>query len=164
MLLLTYIRSDSENTNKAHGFSIGAASKSVLFLFGFFEFVGISITYHSLLYGYTMPSWAIPLIVLSMLPFGLRVRVALSEDSTVLYRQLALFGIILKEAVISSSEFTDLEVLPTNSIDKQFYLVLQSKELKESVHYCHINPKRIPALKKRLNLMLGLVRESTTQC
>ncbi|EPR7484128.1 TPA: hypothetical protein ACGSTL_001425 [Vibrio parahaemolyticus] len=160
MFVLPFQKLDVERDRPAYGFSVSALPKSVLWLSGFFGVVALSSTYHSLLYGYTMPDWSIPVTVMSVLPFGYRIRVALSNDKTTLYRQNALFGLKIKEKVWESSSFDRLVIKATEVVEKQFYIIVSGTESDVSVHICRMRPKKLLSIHHRLRCMLGLSKGS----
>lgn len=160
MFIIPFERRSKVGCKAGKGFSVSAVSKSLLVVAGFFGLVGLSVFYHSLLYGYTMPGWALPMMLLSVMPFGYRVRVALSNDRTVLYTQVALFGVKLKECVYNSVMFTDFHMVATHAIDNQYYFVISGDSQRVSVYYCKLRPKHIPKLSLCLGGMLGLKVQS----
>ncbi len=160
MFIIPFERRSKVASKAGKGFSVSAVSKSVLVVAGFFGLVGLSVFYHSLLYGYTMPGWAVPMMLLSVVPFGYRSRVAISHDRTALYTQAALFGVKLKECVYNSAMFTDFHMEATHAIDNQYYFVVNGDGKRVSVYYCKLNAKRIPKLSLCLGGMLGLKVQS----
>lgn len=137
------------------GFSVSGIPKSILCVFGFLGFVALSSAYHSNLYGYTMANWVFPLILLSAIPFGYRIRVGLSLDKKILLRQHALFGIVIREKMTLSEGFKGFSLVPTGAVDKQFYWVVGGEENDISLHYCKLKAKEVPTLEHRLSCMLG---------
>ncbi|MDF4421690.1 hypothetical protein [Vibrio parahaemolyticus] len=163
MFVLPFQKLDMEREKPAYGFSVSGTPKPILWLSGFFGVVALSSTYHSLLYGYTMPNWSIPVVVMSILTFGYRVRVALSNDKTTLYRQTALFGMKIKEKVWESSSFESLVIKATEAVEQQFYIIVSGAESEVSVHYCKMKPKKVSAIHQKLRCMLGLTKEGESE-
>ena len=143
-------------TKSAVGFSICPIAKSLLTLSGIISLLSASSIYHSTLYGYSVPDWALPISILCILPFGIRTRVALSNDKKTLKRQIGLFGIKVYEWVYKDVSFNKFNCIRTDAIDNQYYFLVQGEEKYVSVHYCKINAKKVSAMDKKLNLMLGL--------
>lgn len=156
MLVLPFKKIDKERGAPAFGFSLCGFPKPVLWLSGFLGIIALSSTYHSLLYGYTMPSWSIPLAILSVFPFGYRIKVALSNDKTILYRQSSLFGMKVVENVWQSSCFDKLVIKATEAVEHQFYIIVTGMESDVSVHFCKMKRKNLLATQHKLMCMLGL--------
>ena len=154
MLVLPFIKFQKKQPF-ATGFSISALSKLILALSGILVAIGLSSVYHSMLYGYTMPIWAVPLAFIAFIPFGFRIRVALSADKKVLYRQNVLFGVLLREKKYYDEGFHSFRCVPTNIIDKQFYLVAKGAQ-DVSVHYCKMQKSRSNKVQSLLAGMLGV--------
>ncbi len=156
MLVLPFQAVSKTGPQCITGFSVSGLPKSILFLSGVLGFICLSSAYHSNLYGYTMANWTLPVIVLSVLPFGFRIRVGLSLDKKSLYRQFTMFGVVIRERVTTSIGFEAFSLVPTRAVDNQFYWVIQGSEQRISFHYCKLKPKDVSSLEHRLSCMLGI--------
>ncbi|HBC3404956.1 TPA: hypothetical protein KDY05_002232 [Vibrio parahaemolyticus] len=145
------------NGQKVFGFSVSAVSKAFLCLSGFLGFVCLSSAYHSMLYGYTMPNWAIPIFMLSVIPFGYRKHIGLNTEKTHLLIQSRVFGLKLgdkKQQV--SAPFEEFNLVETGALDKQYYFVISNDHLNESVFYCKVNDKKKNEIATKISCLLGL--------
>lgn len=154
MLVLPF--NQTNEIKKISGFSLSLAPKSILFIFGFIGIISLSSFYHSILFDYSVANWALPVFLFCLLPFGLRVRIALDENKSYAYRQVSIFGITVTEHVENLNECKGIRLRHTNVIDNQYYFVLLSnKEADYSVHYCKVSPKKKDYIEKKLNNFLG---------
>ncbi|POC39295.1 hypothetical protein [Vibrio vulnificus] len=145
------------NGKEVFGFSVSSASKAFLFASGFLGFVCLSSAYHSVLYGYTMPNWAIPVFILATLPFGWRKHIGLTVDKTHLVNQNRLFGIKLSDKQqIVAAPLKTFRLVETNALEKQYYFVVSNHQLNESVFYCRVKSKKKNDIEAKIGCLLGL--------
>lgn len=140
---------------KSIGFSICPLTKPILFICAFISYLSASSVYHSILYEYSIPYWGVPFTIMFILPFGYRIRVALSEDNKTLCRQTALFGFKLTEKVYEDELFSGFSCIETKAMDSQYYFVVIGENTDVSVHFQKLNKKEIPTVTNKLSLMLG---------
>ena len=156
MLVLPFERKKKSKTT-AIGFSLSFFGISVLFVAGTLAVLCLSVVYHSLLYSYTMPLWAVPITIIFSSLLTCRVRIALSLDRKILYRQISIFGVVLKEYKFKSEAFSEMSFKPTEAIANQYYLVVNGSEQGVSVYYCKLKEKRLSSLQLIFSGMLGFV-------
>lgn len=155
MFILPYQETlDSEH--KLEGLSVSAIPKSILVLSGLIGCLAISTTYHSTLYGYSIPDWSIPLSICSLLPFGFRVRLLVSGDKKIALKQWAIFGIKLREFVFSDEGFSTFTFEQTGCMDSQRYWILNGENKRVSLHISKISSKEIGYLTAKISSFLGV--------
>ncbi|EGQ7975602.1 hypothetical protein I7Z51_004584 [Vibrio parahaemolyticus] len=145
------------NDKEIFGFSASVASKAFLVLSAFLGFVCLSSAYHSLLYGYSMPNWAIPIFLLSIIPFGYREHIGIDTGKIHLVSQTRIFGLKITENLqVSRFPFTEFKLVDTGAVDHQFYFVIRNLELNKSVFYCKLNPSKKNEIETKVACFLGL--------
>lgn len=145
-----------DSNQKLEGLSISAIPKSILVLSGVFGCLAISTSYHSALYGYSIPDWSIPLTICSLAPFGFRVRLLVSSDKKTALKQWALFGVKIRELVFSDEGFSTFTFEQTGCMDSQRYWVLKGESKRVSLHISKISSKEIGYLTAKISSFLGV--------
>ena len=155
MLILPHqeTRRDSEVVN---GFSIAALSKPALFMAGLMGGVAVSTIYHSALFSYSAPDWSWPMLISSLVPFGLRVRLLLSNDKMKAIKQWSLYGLKLKEVVYEDAKFNFFAIRATACVDNQYYWVLAGVEKNVSLHISKIKKAKVLPIAVKASCLLGL--------
>lgn len=155
MFILPY-QETLDSNQKIEGLSVSAIPKPGLVLSGVLGCLAISTSYHSALYGYSIPVWSIPLSICSLAPFGLRVRLLVSGDKKMAIKQWAFFGIKLREIVFSDECFKTFTFEQTGCIDSQRYWILNGKSKRVSLHISKLRSKEVGYLTAKISSFFGL--------
>ena len=121
----------------------------------FLNFIGVSIVYHSALYGYSAPTWGWPLIIIPLSIVGLRIRLSLAQDRKSSFRELTFLGIRLKKRTFHSIYFKGFDIRCTNIVKGQYYYVLNCEDGDTAIHYSKLSANKVANLEHLFAILLG---------
>lgn len=155
MFIAPFEKKSKSNQVLATGFSVNYFSRPIRVIAAFFSFVNLSIMYHSVLYTYTMPTWAPVGFIVCVLPFLTRRKISLCDDNKRLTIELSFLGLDFNtRSYLTKAAFNKVALVPTGAIDNQYYIIVESEDVRVSAFYKKLKPNKISVTQTMLNLFL----------
>ncbi|MCD9485918.1 MULTISPECIES: hypothetical protein [Photobacterium] len=146
MIIIPVNSVDPKTKERFIGISLSVWPKCGVAVFLGILLILTSCIYHSILYSYTMPTWAPWGAIAILALLSMRWRLSMSEDGKTLLRQLTIFSIAISQTPFKcNGEVKRIHLMPSGLRKNQYYILFVGPETKVSLHYCII-----PEEKKRL--------------
>lgn len=157
MLIIPVDSCSSKTKEHFKGISVSTWPRCAVVAIMVFMLLFISSCYHSILYGYIMPTWAPYGIVLTSVMLSMRWRLSMSESKAKLIRQFTIFGIsVFQRTFKLTGPIQRFHLVPTRLAKNQFYFVFSNQTENVSLHYCTLPSKRKALISYQISSMFNL--------